>query len=189
MRPLSDRQFRRLAAALPSQAACGVQRVNYFAGQLLNAEDFVAEQNYFRTRLRRRNRLLHGAGIVSGLSVSVASGQGSPGQTVVVKPGSALDPQGEEIEVCNETGMPLPVKGRRLLVQLLFAERPTAPVPAPVSVSAAPDSEQRFSRVEETFAVVLAPVSQADAVSIGRLTFGRGRWRVDRGFKPPRARR
>ncbi len=191
MRPLNDRQLQRPAAALPSQAACGVSRVNYFAGQLLSTEDFVTEQNYFRKRLRRLNRLLHGAGIVSGLSVSVASGQGSPGQTVLVKPGSALDPQGEEIEVCNETGMPLPVKGRRLLVQLLFAERPTAPVPAPVSVSVsvAPDSEQRFSRVEETFAVVLAPVSQADAVSIGRLTFGRGRWRVDRGFKPPRARR
>lgn len=189
MRPLSDRQLRRLAAALPSQAACGVSRVNYFAGQLLSTEDFVTEQNYFRKRLRRLNRLLHGTGIVSGLGVSVASGQVSPGQTVVVKPGSALDPQGEEIEVCNESGMPLPAKGNRLLVQLMFAERPTEPVPAPVSVSAAPDSEQQFSRVEETFAVVLAPVAQADAVAIARLTFDRGRWRVDRNFKPPRARR
>ena len=178
---------RALAGAALSPAACGVQRVTYFAGQLLNTKDFSDEQDYFRKRLRRLNRLLHGAGIVSGLDVTVASGPGSPGQSLIVSPGFALDPQGDEIEVCDETGMPLPAKGNRLLVQLMFAERPGEPVP--VSASAAPNGEPQFSRVEETFALVLAPVAQADAVSIARLTFGGRRWRVDRSFKPPRAHR
>jgi hypothetical protein len=183
MRPVGSQQFRELLSA------CGLQRVNYFAGQLLSAKDFVDEQDYFRARLRRRNRLLHGAGIVSGLAISVPPGNGSQGWSVVVEPGLALDPRGEEIEVCKETAAPLPMQGKPLLVQLLFTERPTAPLPALVPAGAAPDSEQQFSRIEETFTVVLAPLAQADTISIGRLKFSRGRWRVDRRFKPPRARK
>ncbi len=48
-------------------------------------------------RLRRLNRALHGSGIVRGLAVSV-EGDG-PEQRVVVEPGFALAPTGEEIEV------------------------------------------------------------------------------------------
>jgi len=44
-------------------------RVNYATGVLLNAEDFVAEQNYHRGRLARALGYLHGYGTVSGLRV------------------------------------------------------------------------------------------------------------------------
>ena len=172
-----------LAGASASQGTCLPQRVNYFAGQLLTADDFLQEQTYFRARLRRRNRLLHGAGIVSGLQVSL--GKDSQGQKVEVQPGFALDPRGEELELCMTRLLPLPARGKSLLVQLLFAERLTAPVP--LSASGATGSEQQFSRVEETVTIVLAPQLRADAVSIARLAFGRGFWRLDRGFKPPRA--
>jgi hypothetical protein len=174
-----------LTGASAPQGVCLPQRVNYFAGQLLTAEDFLQEQTYFRARLRRRNRLLHGAGIVSGLQVSL--GKDSQGQKVEVQPGFALDPRGEELELCMPRLLPLPVRGKSLLVQLLFAERPTAPVP--LSASGATGGEQQFSRVEETVTIVLAPQLQADVVSIARLVFGRGFWRVDREFKPPRARK
>jgi hypothetical protein len=167
------------------QGVCLPQRVNYFAGQLLTAEDFLQEQTYFRGRFRRRNRQFHGAGIVSGLQVSV--GKDNQGPSVTVHPGFALDSRGEELELCAPYLLPLPARGKSLLVQLLFAERRTAPVPLPAG--GATRDEQQFSRVEETATIVLAPEVQADAVSIARLAFSRGHWRVDRGCKPPRARK
>jgi len=44
-----------------------LRRVNYFAGRLLTAEDFRAEQEYHREKSRRHNRRLHGSGVASGL--------------------------------------------------------------------------------------------------------------------------
>jgi hypothetical protein len=175
---------RGLADLATPKGACGVRRVNYFAGQLLNAEDFRDEQEYVRQRLRRLNRLVHGSGVVSGPQVSVTVNR-SKGQSVVIEPGLALTPCGEEIEICAPTAASLPAQRKPLLLQLLFAERLAAPVP----VSAVENGEQQFSRVEETFSVMLAPVGQADAVSIARLTCSRGRWRVDRDFRPARARK
>lgn len=46
-----------------------LKRLNYFYGQLLGAEDFRAEQNYFREKLKLHNRCLHGYGVVCGLRV------------------------------------------------------------------------------------------------------------------------
>ena len=45
------------------------ERVNYATGVLLNAEDFVAEQNYHRGRLARALGYLHGYGTVAGLRI------------------------------------------------------------------------------------------------------------------------
>ena len=54
-------------------------RVRYYAGQLLTARDFQAEQDYVRARHRIHNRWLLGAGVVSGLRVTVdaASSEGN----------------------------------------------------------------------------------------------------------------
>lgn len=174
-----------LAAAGTSQDPCLPERVNYFAGQLLAAEDFRQEQTYFRARLRRRNRFLHGSGTVSGLQVSV--GKDNQGQSVTVQPGLALDPRGEELELCAPGVLALPVTGKSLLVQLLFAEKPILPVP--VTPRGTGSSEEQFSRIEETVAIVLTPLTQTAAVPIARLAFTRGNWRVDRNFKPPRVRK
>src|SRR6185369_9680663 len=43
--------------------------LKYFYGQLLGVQDFQAEQNYFRDKLRLHNRCLHGYGTVCGLEV------------------------------------------------------------------------------------------------------------------------
>jgi hypothetical protein len=173
-----------LTAPGNSPSDCGLRRVNYFSGQLLGEADFCDEQDYFRARLRRLNRFLEGSGVVSGLGVSVAPGGGGQGQVVVVEPGFAFDPSGEEIEVCARTSVKLPPPSGVLLVQLIFAESLAVPVPA-----VPPESGQRFSRVEETFAIVLAQAIHSDAVPLARLTAGRGRWQLDRNFKPPRARK
>jgi hypothetical protein len=167
--------------------ACGLERVAYFDGRLLGTGDLVDEQSYFRTRLRRRNLLLHGAGVVTGLEVSVAPPNAAGGQRVLVEPGFAFDPRGEEIEVCRPVARPLPARGGSLIAQLTFVERPARPVPAPGSPDSSPESGSLSSRIEETFALVLAPTADAGAVAIARLAFRGGQWRVDRRFRRPRA--
>ena len=41
----------------------------YYPRQLITPDDLTLEQNYFRDRLRRHNRLLHGWGVVCGALV------------------------------------------------------------------------------------------------------------------------
>jgi hypothetical protein len=44
-------------------------RLNYFYGQMLSAQDFQTEQNFFREKMKLHNRCLHGYGVVCGLVV------------------------------------------------------------------------------------------------------------------------
>jgi hypothetical protein len=46
-----------------------LRRLKYFYGQLLSAEDFRTEQDFFREKLKLHNRCLHGYGVVCGLLV------------------------------------------------------------------------------------------------------------------------
>src|SRR6266481_4772062 len=45
------------------------RRLNYFYGQMLSAQDFQIEQNFFREKMKLHNRCLHGYGTVCGLLV------------------------------------------------------------------------------------------------------------------------
>lgn len=76
---------------------CGepLERVRYFPRQLLTADDMRCEQEYFREKLRRHNRYLHGWGVVCGCTVEVMTESKTP--AVRVCPGYALGPQGDEI--------------------------------------------------------------------------------------------
>jgi hypothetical protein len=74
-----------------------LERVRYFQRQLLAAEDMIADQEYFRQKMRRHNRFLHGWGVVCGLGVIPAPGRG-PWQ-VQIDSGYALGPYGDEIYV------------------------------------------------------------------------------------------
>jgi hypothetical protein len=88
-------------------------RLRYFPGQLMTAEDMRAEQDYFRMKLRRHNRFLHGWGVSCGLEVrlpqgnlaehpgsltNLNSGPGG-GSKLWVCPGYAVSPQGDDIVV------------------------------------------------------------------------------------------
>src|ERR1700674_5291702 len=44
-------------------------RLTYFYGQVLSAQDFQKEQDYFREKLKLHNRCLHGYGVVCGLKI------------------------------------------------------------------------------------------------------------------------
>lgn len=76
-------------------------RPRYYAGQLLADVDLRDEQAYQIAKTRLHNRYLHGFGVVCGLQVACdACDEGS----VVIEPGYALGPCGEDILVpCAES--------------------------------------------------------------------------------------
>ena len=180
-----------LASALETGAddGCdgrGLQRVRYFSGQRLGADEFQTEQDYVLDRLARRNRVLHGAGIVAGLDVTIDPGGGSQTPRVVIAPGLAFDQLGREIAVDAAWSAPLPATGNALLVQLGYSERACRAVPVP---DTSPDAATtQATRIVETFAATLAPTPVGDAIVIARVHRSRGRWRVDPKFTPPRVR-
>ena len=71
------------------------ERPRYYARQLVTPDDFTLEQDYFRAKMRRHNRFLHGFGVVCGARV-VASNQ--PWK-VIVQSGYILGPYGDEIYI------------------------------------------------------------------------------------------
>jgi hypothetical protein len=112
------------AYAPSHQAFCqgGVlERPRYFARQLMTPEELILEQDYFRDKLRRHNRLLHGWGVVCGAIVcrtvlpggngnARVGGNGLPCPQVkdpscyapwgvTVSPGYILGPYGDEIVI------------------------------------------------------------------------------------------
>jgi hypothetical protein len=88
----------------PPCPACGglecFCRPHFFAGQLLTDEDLNLLDHYIVEKNKLHNRYLHGHGIVCGLDVS-CDACGS--QTVIVRPGYALSPCGDDIVVCKDT--------------------------------------------------------------------------------------
>jgi len=105
---------------------CGavvLERPRYYAGELLTEAEMTLEQQYFRDKLRRHNRLLHGWGVVCGAEVCFVleeaepetgkapkdTGRVAPGAErrrkkwkVCVKPGYILGPYGDEILIACE---------------------------------------------------------------------------------------
>jgi hypothetical protein len=82
------------------------ERPRYFARQLITPDDMTLEQDYFRNRMRRHNRLLHGWGVVCGALVCPVvrsdAAAGTLPWKVVVQPGYILGPYGDEILIdCN----------------------------------------------------------------------------------------
>ncbi len=70
------------------------QRNRFFYGKLLTAEDFIAEQNYFNTKLRLLNSLIFGSGVIAGLNVIRTDER-----SMAIDSGIALDCAGREIIV------------------------------------------------------------------------------------------
>lgn len=73
-------------------------RPRFFAGQLLTDEDLNRLDAYIRGKQRLHNRSLHGWGVVNGLDVRCEPCEHGG---VVVTPGHALAPCGEDIVVCE----------------------------------------------------------------------------------------
>jgi hypothetical protein len=153
---------------------CGVgdtvnlERSRFFPRQLVGADDLTQDQIYFREKLRRHNRLLHGWGIVCGAGVT------PDGCKAVVAPGYILGPYGDEIlidettaiDVCKQSsvsslacgdidvwcGDPPRVKdGATVYLAVRYVERPTRPVRLPGCGCGCDEAECEYSRTCDGF--------------------------------------
>ncbi|MCX6598065.1 MAG: hypothetical protein NTV70_17045 [Acidobacteria bacterium] len=78
--------------------------LNYEYGMLLGREDFVTEQGYHRGKTWLHNAWLHREGVVWGLGVTVAVDR----DEIVVSPGLALAPAGQELYVGHDVCVNVP---------------------------------------------------------------------------------
>jgi hypothetical protein len=183
-------------------AFVGIKRPKYFTGQLLTAEDFQCEQEYFRHKILLHNRCFHGYGVACGLEISIVNGD-SP--RITIEPGVALDARGNMIEVNEPQHVTLkaPNKQSVCYVVLEYREFLTDPVPAPPNLEPRDSGAgtAQASRVEETFELSLQannPLTHRKCedghnacgnphpLPLGRLRRLRKRWVLDPKFVPPR---
>jgi hypothetical protein len=147
-------------------------RPRYFEGQILDPATLEAEQNYHRNMLRRHNLAVHGVGVVSGLGVQVeVSGDES---RVVVEPGYAIGPLGDEHALPKCVALRLPVAASEAFVSLRGWGRPFAPVPT----SNGPEDP----RVEEACVVAISRGVPATAVALAHMVRGPAGWALDTEF-------
>ena len=170
-----------------------LKRNRFFSGKFLTAEDLEKEQEYFREKLKRHNRYLHGFGIVFGLEISRS------GTAVVIAPGLAIDCQGNEIVVPEplEQSFPSTELGSTVFLSISYIEKETDPVPSPSPSCSAMEN----SRIEEGAVAVFEKgnsnqghrhykgrwraCGNSHGLTIARLRFGSGQWRIDRRLHPP----
>lgn len=88
------------SSAMPCAAAgpIGLERTRFFPRQLVTPDDLTQDQVYFRDKLRRHNRMLHGWGVVCGARCRWTAGD----CTVTIEPGYILGPYGDEIVIPSQ---------------------------------------------------------------------------------------
>ena len=178
-----------------------LKRLRFFTGQLLTEESFELEQKYFREKLKRHNRALHGFGIVSGLKVIVEAGQ------IIVEPGLALDCQGNELVIGTAVVVsPVTCDWPSAYVQVGYAEEYTDLIPAAgladSTLSEALQLDMKeASTITESGELFVAEdnsnrghrhlrarwlaCGQPHALTIAKLKRSSHGWRVERGYRAP----
>lgn len=176
-----------------------IKRLRYGLGLVLGADSFELEQQYFREKLKRHNRTLHGFGIVSGLRVSAQSGQ------ITVEPGSALDCEGNELVIPSARPLVVastPAGLRAAYVCVHYAEEETDYVPVVSEPGAtSTDNDVKASTITELVVVEIAhensnrghrhvrarwlACGKPHALTIAKLKHSSQGWRVDRSYRPP----
>lgn len=171
-----------------------LNRNRFCAGKILTAEDLQLEQEYFREKLKRHNRNLHGFGVVFGLEVSKSAG------AVFISPGLAIDCEGNEIVVAEPLVLSLPGNddaGGTVFLSVRYAERVTDALSALL-----PDcSNRENSRIEEGARAAFEKENanqghrhfkgrwracgKAHGLTIAKLRLSSGQWRMDRRHHRP----
>jgi hypothetical protein len=170
-----------------------LKRPRFFSGKLLTPEDLDLEQQYFRGKLKRHNRSLHGFGIVSGLKVTSKSGQ------IIVAPGLALDCEGNEliIESVQSIVPPASADWPTAFVNICFFEECAESIPP----GGAEDTTNVAANITESFMLAVAQKNfnhghrhlrarwlacgLPHALTIAKLKKHSQGWRVDRGYRAP----
>ena len=167
-----------------------LERPRFFTGKLLTTEDLALEQEYFREKLRRHNRSLHGFGIVSGLKVTTDSGK------IAVDAGMALDCQGNEVVIGTTQLLSPPASSdnwRTAYVSIRYTEDSSDSVITQAGAQA--------SMIKESFEIVVVQENcnrghrhlrarwlacgEPHALTIAKLKLSSQGWRVDRRYRPP----
>ena len=162
------------------------KRVKYTNGLILGVDEFVQEELYLSEKNRLHNRALHGYGTICGLDVSIQ--QGDTGPEVIVAPGLAINPQGQEIrvsaaqcaqlnawlahhqaEVLEQLGSP-PDPVLSLYVTLCYRECETDLVPIPGEPCRSQEKQVVPSRIADDFELRLSwtPSAQIEETTIRR---------------------
>jgi hypothetical protein len=147
------------------------ERNRWFTGKYMGARDFALDPQYLRGRHLLHNRLLHGHGIVFGLTVEPHPRPECRERWVVVRCGVALDCYGRELILEEElTARRLPLapaapedsedeeepRDQPFLLCLRYQEQEIEPVPAPDADRGCGTGHQEFNRVRECAALVVA---------------------------------
>ena len=167
-----------------------LERPRFFSSKLLRTEDLALEQQYFREKLSRHNRSLHGFGIVSGLKVTTDSGK------IAVAAGMALDCQGNEVVIGTTQLLSPPANSdnwRTAYVNIRYTEDSSDPVTTQGGAQA--------SMIKESFEIVVLQENcnrghrhlrarwlacgEPHALTIAKLKHSSQGWRVDRRYRPP----
>jgi len=159
------------------QPVDALTRVNYFSGQLLTADDFQAEQDYFRAKHRRHNRMLLGAGIVTGLDVALEPSSSDEEPVVSVAAGYAIAPDGEELFLPASRVCRLCATISSGFVTLQYAERLSNPI-----ARTGADSHHA-SRIEEGALIGFAATLPANAIGLAKLERKNGAWHLVDDFR------
>jgi hypothetical protein len=148
------------------------ERPRYYARQLITPDDMTLEQDYFRAKLRRHNRYLHGWGVVCGATVVAATKEWK----VIVKPGYILSPYGDEIYIstdqcvdvrkkctesqipeddyeCLEAQPPAPATGDTLYLAIRYVEKKTRLIRVPLGGCGCEDNTCEYSRFSDEFEI------------------------------------
>ncbi len=184
-RPAALRAAAALAAlaGVPAPGHESVKRPLFFAGRLLDAAALAAEQDYQREKRRLHNRALLGYGVVSGLGVRVEPATDPDTARIVVKPGYAIDPHGEEVFLSRGATLCVPKHGETAFVTLRYWEHACRVAPSAECVS------PEIPAVEEACVIGVGPSVIAAALPLARLLRSDRLWRVDPAFAPPRVAR
>ncbi len=163
-------------ATCQSNEGIGLERTRFFPRQLITPDDLTQDQIYFREKMRRHNRLLHGWGVVCG--ARVRQGQGTC--EVVIEPGYILGPFGDEIVIDQEVTVDLCREsldgnavspcgdlldpwcsdvrvnrraGQVLYLAVKYAECRSRPVRVPANGCGCNEQECEYSRIRDSFAI------------------------------------
>src|SRR3954471_13089870 len=84
------------------------ERNRWFAGKYMAARDFALDPEYLRGHQLLHNRLLHGQGVVCGLTVHPHPREECRDGWVVVRAGIGIDCHGREVVLREDTAFRLP---------------------------------------------------------------------------------
>jgi hypothetical protein len=152
------------------ETLCSLQtfeRNRYFYGKPMTVSDFEAEQRYLIGKQRYVNRLVHGAGVLCGLQVTLPTGFSADHPAVELAEGAALDCCGNLIVVSRSSTVEIkegfdPEHLNYLFIK--YAECSKQPVMLAANGSSC-EEVCCYNRIQETFEIVASTAAPGGAAT------------------------